>query len=202
MTECPVCRGARFVRLPLYHPATFTEVDSGPLGSCEAYREIACPDCTDQVPFNRLGVLKEVKAIEQTGTLEEAQIRGIPTRQAVHAMVDRIMRDGLMAVEKVPTTRGYQLRCTLGVVAPHHVATFEERVAERQFEVANEVAEDAAREIEVWGSYYGQQTIHKSQALQSIAAALRKVRDRFNVKKCPDGAPAVSRAPAPPHTGG
>lgn len=177
--SCDVCEGRKTIRLPvLQRMVTFTDTPEEPPELMAAYRDYPCPECTEQIPYTRLGVLREVSSIERQSRLNEAQITDILTRQAAHAMIDRIIRDRLLTVEKVETVRGYELRCTLGLVAPKHVATLEERVAERQMEVAEELVRENIKEINNWGSFYGIPTVGKWQSIEWLQAALKKIREK------------------------
>src|SRR5713226_8423809 len=77
---------------------------------------------------------------------------------AAHGLIEEIIKGGYVKIESgQPDTRELrqEFRVTLGVVSQKQVATLEQRIAQRQIEIAQEVAVEATYQINNWGSYYG-----------------------------------------------
>ena len=74
----------------------------------------------------------------------------------------------------------FGVRATLGVVSPSVVASMEQRIAQNQQAVAQEVAKEAAGLIATWNSrHYGPNGyISKDQAISEVKAALSAVLKR------------------------
>lgn len=182
--NCVVCRGSKRIRVPVYqwaHDAPITGIEDS-LALTESSREYPCPECSagDNVPFERLGIVKGAREYpEHLATNREfiERLRYGMAQELVHGMVDR----GLIRFEQgEPDARGiFQTRATAGVVAPAKVAAFEERVAERQLEVAGALLEQTESDINVWGSLYGVETVKKAQAIAWLRESFNKVRKRY-----------------------
>lgn len=72
----------------------------------------------------------------------------------------------------------FEMVATVGVVHPSKLDTLEQRIAERQSEVAQEVACEAVNQIDNWGSYYGHAEVLKHDARRLIGEALKSVLNR------------------------
>ncbi len=178
IADCIVCRGAKTVRLPVYVMAV-ADFDpySAPVACEPGHREYPCPECSAGVPYERLGLVKGSRDAGAGDGRYLAAVRLSLARELATVMVER----GMIRFEQdKPDWRGiFQTRAVVGVVAPSVVATFEERVAERQFEVAQAVVEATEAEISNWGSFYGIQTVNKSEAVGWMRQALQKVKARY-----------------------
>lgn len=111
---------------------------------------------------------------------EDAGYEEAIRRSAAHAVVDKLLKDGFVAFRKSPIDEfnmRYELTGRVGVVSTAVVASLEERIAERQTEVAKQVASRAAEQIAVWGSYYtgNEGAITKAQAIDAINRAVELV---------------------------
>lgn len=109
-------------------------------------------------------------------------------RAATQALVDKLLDEDLIQFELGPEDAlnlTVAVRATIGVVSPRHVASLEERIAERQEAVAREVAEQGARNIRAWGRAYSgdEGNISKGQAVSSLWEALRAVLARRDPKR-------------------
>lgn len=187
MDKCEICRGSRRIRLPRYIPLT-VEVLDAPMPSMidNPYKEYPCPECSagDNAPYERLEIITS-----HSEGRSEIQQRHPGFMEAlrygtVRKMAEEMLRRGLIRFEESkPDHRGiFALRGTLGVVAPAKVAEFEERVRERQFEVAAGLVEANIEEIANWGSYYNGReggSVGKWQAVEWLQEAFKKVREKY-----------------------
>lgn len=187
MRHCEVCRGRRAVRLRLYQRTpSITSAGRCPVPINEASREYPCPECGDSIPISRLAVLTEAQLIDSRDIssvgMQEA------CRAAAQAFVDKLLDEDLIQFELGPEDAlnlTVAVRATIGVVSPRHVASLEERIAERQEAVAREVVEQGARNIRAWGRAYSgdEGNISKGQAVSSLWEALRAVLARRDPKR-------------------
>jgi predicted amidophosphoribosyltransferase len=169
--------------------AGFKETDYVPVSIADSerlitrVREYPCPECGDYAPFNKLFVVKQSRK-ERAEIMDQA--REHIRRYLANALGDYMLHHDLIAFEERPSDRYsvpvVETRAIVGIVAPKHVATFEERVAERQFDIAERLAIKAAQSVDNWGSYYGQRTVDKSQARQLIMGALRELKESYGRK--------------------
>lgn len=183
MTErCPICQDSKRIRLPLYHQLSVTASDLDVVTLREDCREYACPECAKEevVPYRRVGAVSARRMMDDLRMTPEhkASWREATVRSLSLGLVDHLLKNGYIKVEDTPadTYHPGAVQVTLRAVAPADVATFDQRVAERQMEVASEVAEEAKRLIDNWGSYYQHRGISKDNAHREIDAAIRNVR--------------------------
>jgi hypothetical protein len=178
MPECLVCRGSRKIKLPLYHPVSAAyNSEHITMDDCQLSKEFACPECAPKVPEDRVAILQFGASIR---SVEDPRYEEAARKQAAHSLVDAILRKDFIQYRKGPVDKFdmcYELTGRLGLVSKSVVASMEGRIAERQKEVAEEVAARAAAKVSAWGSYYtsDEGPIHKSQAIDAIRQALKDV---------------------------
>ncbi|TIX28896.1 hypothetical protein [Mesorhizobium sp.] len=100
-----------------------------------------------------------------------------------HDLVDLILRSGHITFTKGEIDERlmtHEMSASLGVISAASVASMEERIAERQMEVAAKLVGAAAEEIRVWGRHYSgdEGSISKGQAVDAVARAFRIIKER------------------------
>lgn len=173
--DCEICCGRGTVRLPIYRRATAFVADLAPTIE-ESSREYPCPECSEAVPFARVGVVDAIKAMDTR--IDDPKYIEHVKRTAAHSLIDQLINGGYLKVESGPANTAemrQEFRITLGVVSQKQVATLEERVAERQIEIAQETAAEAEHQINNWGSYYGHADILKRDATRMVREAIKTV---------------------------
>ncbi|AZO29390.1 hypothetical protein [Mesorhizobium sp. M1B.F.Ca.ET.045.04.1.1] len=101
-------------------------------------------------------------------------------KSLAHDLVDLIFRSGHITFTKDKPDEGTMtetIRATIGIVSAATVASMEERIAERQMELASKLVGAAAEEIRVWDSYYTGDggNISKGQAVDAVSRAFKKL---------------------------
>lgn len=190
MKECDICNGRRTVRLPVYQ-----SVVSGPIDADistvvdQSSREYPCPECAsdDRAPVTRLQALQGRMDVQEYLAGDVNFMRHAGRNLAARLGVDLFER-GLIEIAK----RTYademgrnvlQVRATVAAFSPNTRIKLEQRVAERQLEVAAEVVDATIEEIANWGSFYHGRMggrVDASQAVQWLRDALKRVRERRN----------------------
>lgn len=131
----------------------------------------------------RAEVVKEMVALvkyhgEIVTSIDDPQY-GEPARKSLaHELVAALLRNGYITFTKGEADemqRTRKMRAMLGVVSAAKVASMEERIAERQMEVASKLVSAAADEIRVWGRYYtgDEGNISKGQAVDAVVRAFK-----------------------------
>lgn len=177
MRDCDICDGRKMVSLRVIRPLQpFTmRAETDPLVPIVSSRDFPCPQCSDQVATERLGILQH-----------HAELWRDDTRYVEAAMTDaakylgrEMLKHGFIQFEFLPPAKedvfGGRLRATVGVVAPTVVASMEERIAERQTEIARHVVSEAARRIYNCGADYGWTSIRKERAEEILHEAIKTV---------------------------
>lgn len=177
--DCDICDGSGYIRLPVRPrvSAVTTESTDVQVSPSPSTRTYPCPQCANVVSDDHVKVLDYNMMVDALYMSNQNYLPEMK-RAAAHAMADRLAADGFVTyrISKDEDAFGKKrLRAELGVVSPAHVATLEARIAERQAEVATEVANEARRLIDNWGSYYGQTGLSKSDAYREIGEALKNV---------------------------
>lgn len=174
--DCEICQGRGTIRLPVYRRV----VAAFDLSTCpavdESSRQYPCPECSEAVPFARIGVVGAIKEVDERIT-DPAYLDHV-RHAAAHCLMDEIIKGGYLKVETAPPdTRDMRraFRVSLGVVSQKQVASLEERIAKRQIEVAHEVVAEAEYQINNWGSYYGHSDILKRDATRMVRESIQAV---------------------------
>lgn len=176
--DCDVCQGRGLVRLPIYRPLKVTAIDIAP-EPVESSRQYPCPECGDAVSIGHVGALREesfvASYINEPGFIEHVK-EGL-----AHLLAGQLLKDGYIKFRRGPTDSQemrFQMVATVGVVHPSKLDTLEQRIAERQDVVAREVANEAVRQIDNFGSYYGHADILKQTARHLIEESLQTILKR------------------------
>jgi hypothetical protein len=133
------------------------------------------------VRCERIGAVK-VKAFMEDGRMTPETKdwwRENAVRYIGRSISEKLLSDGLVKIETLPPDayHGEGIVGTMHVVYPEVMQSFDERVAERQIEVADEVATEAIRLIENWGCFYSFRDISKEHARREIRAAVENVKN-------------------------
>lgn len=178
--DCEICRGGRIVRLPVYRLMTSGPLDEvGPMD--ETSRVYPCPECGDAVKQDRVAVLDAHTMVDSR--IDDPAFHNYTRRAAAHRLVDHLLEGDYIAFERgKPDARRlqYPIVATLGVVSKGQVATIEARATERGMQLAQAAADQAIREIDNWGSYYGHPDILKRDAARFIHAAVKWVSESWS----------------------
>lgn len=175
-SRCEICRGSGLVRLPIYRTAAVTAFDNSAQIIEESARNYPCPECADLVPQERLALVQYHSLVDARCT--DKEYIDAANEDAAHRLVGALLKGGFIRFEHgKKDARGltFPIQATVGVVSTKHVATMEERIAERQDEFAREVINEAGRGIESWGTSAGEGAIYKSQAIDELNLALRRL---------------------------
>lgn len=177
---CDICQGSRTIRLRVHRPLVvipFPEaISTEPV---EGSREFPCPQCCETVKVGKVGAIQEDSFVT-TRISDPSFTEHVRERLAVQIGL-QLLKSGYLQFRRGPDDARemrYQMVATVGAVHPSKLDTLERRIAERQDEVAKEVANEAADQIDNFGSYYGHSGIAKSVARQLIGEALQSVLKR------------------------
>jgi hypothetical protein len=173
--DCEICRGAGTIRLPIYRRMTALAVNASPVME-EHSRKYPCPECSESVAFARVAVIGTIQAVDTR--IDDPEYIEHVKHSAAHNLIEEIIKGGYVKIESgPPDTRElrHEFRVTLGVVSQKQVATLEERVAQRQIEIAQEVTDEAATQINNWDSYYGHSEILKRDAIRMVRESIKAV---------------------------
>lgn len=175
-SRCEICRGSGLVRLPIYRTASVTAFDNSAQIIEESARNYPCPECADLVPQERLALVQYHSLVDARCTDQE--YIEAANNDAAHMLVGALLKGGFIRFEhgkKDARRLTFPVQATIGVVSTKHVATMEERIAERQDTFACEVIAEAALRINEWGSSAGTGAIYKTQAIDELSLALRRL---------------------------
>jgi len=143
------------------------------------FREYPCPECGYKVPQEHIHIV-EVRDVLDVKYMKDPKYEDHVKGTIALSMGDFMYKNKLITFEK----REEQLPemvvpliGKVGVLTKRQTKTFEQRVFERQMEVAQEVARVAIISIRHFGSLYdgGKGSIQKDVATGFIAEALHKV---------------------------
>ena len=173
--DCEICCGRGTIRLPLYKRASAVAVNAS-VAMEESSREYPCPECSETVPFARIGVLGAMQAMDTR--IDDPKYIEHVKRAAAHSLIEEAIKGGYVKIESGPPDSRQlrqEFRVSLGVVSQKQIATLEERVAARQIDIAQEVAAEAVAQIDNCGSYYGHVDILKRDAARMVRDSIKTI---------------------------
>lgn len=180
--DCDICRGSGCIILPVYHRLSMGRVGDADMRVASASlvdtrREYPCPECSDRVDETRVALVTAQHDAPSIYRNEPGFMEHV-SRTCARALVDQINTGGFISIKTGPVderSMTFRARATLGVISKTAVASLEDRVAARQFDMAEKVVAEAKRLISVWGRDYGDENILKSRAYSSVNEALAVV---------------------------
>ena len=183
--SCPICRGSKTIRLPVYREmsVSFADYSIDASAVSESYRTYPCPECADRLDDSKVMILQG-RASGRTEYFTDAGFVRHIQKNIAYGLAQEFLENGLIAFSEPkalhdsdPWFGDTEVTGTLGAVSMATVATMEQRIAERQFEMAEKLASAAAEKIRHWDSSHTDDggPIYKNLAVQYIWDALRKV---------------------------
>jgi hypothetical protein len=180
--QCDICQGNRVIRLPIRRPVSASVIPIFEAESIDASsREYPCPECGHKVDMDRVAVLDVYSRIDLR--YEDQPFEQHIRDHLAHMLVDHLLRGDYIAFEKSEPDRytiSQAMVASLGVVSKRQVATFEQRVAQGQDQLARAVAEEAIKQINNWGSHYNRHGIAKDDAAKLIRDAVRTISETWS----------------------
>lgn len=179
-SDCDICGGAGKIRLPVRSApsaSAYRQHSIAIKSPLESSREYACPECSEIADDNRVMIMgaQEEYAAELADHPEIAdQIR----RGMARPLADMLIEKGFVRFCDGPQS-DYRMRKSLrayvGVVAVGAAKRIEDRIAERQWEMAEKVLQDAADAVRHWGSSYSGRSgpINKDDAVRQMFEVLK-----------------------------
>lgn len=179
-SDCDICAGAGKIRLPVrkaFSAYGMTRDDTARIRHEDSSREYACPECSGVADDNRVIVMgaQEEYAAELADHPEiMEQIR----RGMARPIADMLLRGGFVRFVEGPQTdfgMRKSVRAYVGVVATGPAKRIEDRITERQWEMAEKVLQEAADAVRHWGSSYSGRSgpINKDDAVRQMFEVLK-----------------------------
>lgn len=179
-SDCDICGGAGKIRLPVrsapdasaYRPRSIAIKHIG-----ESSREYTCPECSEVADDNRVMILGTQEEFPAEVAKEPAIMDSI-RRGMVRPLADMLIRDGYVRFYDGPQSdygMRKSLRAYVGVVAVGAAKRIEDRINERQLEMAEKVIQEAADAVRNWGSHYTGRSgpINKDDAVRQMFEVLK-----------------------------
>lgn len=182
MAACPVCGDRRHIVLPLMPDIVSSYWDDKnplpPASEVSSSREYPCPEChgtrtsDDQVHLLRMheSVAQEHLAVMAQDV--EKHVMGKMARALAHGLIEGGYMHFRKQDEAADDMRRVLYQGTVGIVHPTRAMALEQRVAQRQADLAIEVANRIKSQVGNWGSHYGAQSINKEIVYNLIGEAL------------------------------
>jgi uncharacterized protein YlaI len=177
MKDCEICGGSGKIRLPVRQRLNATTSDSIPAMS--PIRTYPCPECGEKISQEKIKIIQTEERVD--GRINDPDFLEHCRGSIAHQMVSFLHKERMITFTRHSADdrdysyrEGYLLRGKLGVLSPRVVATFEERVRERQKMVAGQVIDQAIKDIRNWGAFYSSGSINKSTAINILLECLHK----------------------------
>lgn len=174
--DCEICCGRRTMRLPIHRRAMAFSVDAEPPEPVEGAREFPCPQCCEVVTVGQVSALREETFA--ASYIDDPRFIGRVKENLALQIGSQFLKSGYVKFRRGPNDSRkmrFQMVATVAAVHPSKLDTLEQRISERQTEVAQEVAAEAKAQIDNWGSFYGHADILKRDARQMVDDAIKIV---------------------------
>lgn len=172
--DCEICGGSGFIRLPVRQKLSVSKIQA-----TTPIRQYSCPECGDFIPQEKVSILQCEELADSRYANKDKNYLDYIYENAAYKFVSLLHKEGLITYkhgQQNTMTWQFPIVAKLGVISPRTVATFEQRVNQQQALVARIVAEETAKQIRNWNSYYdkGSGPIHKDQAINFLFEVLEK----------------------------
>ena len=178
--DCDICGGRGKIRLPVMHKTSMRPAANAKIELAESSREYACPECSEIADDNRvmvMGAQEEYSAHLAKEPQFMERIHGYLARP----IAEMLIRDGFVRFVDMPIDETRMTKATrayVGVVAVGAAKRIEDRINERQWEMAEKVLHEAADAVRNWGSHYTGRggPINKDDAVRQMFEVLKIAR--------------------------
>lgn len=185
MSWCSLCGGRRVLSIqPLPPPSDF-QPSQEPVPvviDIPPRREIPCPDCGEHAGSDRVAVVSHHVEVRWRGRGADDPPPPDFVKSAQRNIADQAARNmlhaGYFRFEELRDANDTMIRGKIGVVAPGVVASIEKRAFEAGKKLAITAIEEAKKQINNWGSYYGHRAINKTEADHLLDHALKYALER------------------------
>lgn len=185
--ECPICRGERQIRVPVYQSLTAEAfpggVDIAP-EICETHRIYPCPECAkpNSVAVQKLSVAKATGKIDDRSPVPLDYIRNSLARQLGQILMDK----GFIHWTTRPGPRWETMMTihegTVAVAGGEQSERLDNVLKARQNDIVREVRSIVFDKVANWGSHYGQHTLAKDMVRLFVDEAITEVDRRYGGK--------------------
>ncbi len=176
--DCDICGGIGKIRLPIQERLTATisnDCKSMPI------REYSCPECGDKIPYENILVVQGEQWVD--AEIKDPEFLIHCKQSITHKMGSFLHNKGMITFVKnrdltsdYSYREGYFLRGQLGVVSPRIVATLEQRIQEKQRELAAIFIQGVAKKIRNWRECFNDPLIEKDMAIRFLYQVLEKIK--------------------------
>jgi hypothetical protein len=177
MNNCDICGGSRIVRFPVREKLNTYPEDYSTIKPLSV-REYPCPECSEKIPLEKIEIVQVEEYIPLEYKVDFDLLEHI--KQGMAAQIgDFLYKEGMITYKTGKEdlyTRSKPIRAKLGVLSPRQVKTFEERVNDRQLDVASSLVNEAVSQIRNWGSLFDSEYISKTVAIQFLYNILNKAK--------------------------
>lgn len=182
MDDCEICGGARKIRLPIRRKLSMRPAMNAKIELEESSREYACPECSEVADDNSV-MVAFAQEDYPAQYAKDPQFMEYLHRSMVPALAARLIADGFVRFVDGPEDKNMMrksLRGYVGVVAVGAAKRIEDRINERQWEMAEKIIQEAADAVQHWGSHYTGRSgpINKSDAVRQIFDALKTAKSK------------------------
>lgn len=187
MSECVICQGSKFVRLPVYRKASATYMaEAIPLTMAaeESSRTYPCPECNEKTAAEeKVTVLYATESIRTYGE-ETDGLDNVAVPALAKAIARKLIDDKMVEISKEQRGDDTLFIAKVGIVAPKTFQRIESRALEKMVEFLRGVTTSASQAISVWGSHYSGDggPIEKGMAIRFMTEAFNRHLDETRIK--------------------
>lgn len=187
MSRCRVCDGRRYVRLALspYPSPIYAPDEPIELPTTVSFKDYPCPECSQKLDDTKV-MLVGARVTGRKEYLDQPRFKDHLAERIANMLGHQLLESRLIAFREPKQIMGsgygfeddIEINGTIGVVTTATIATMEQRIAERQLQVADRVAEAASVVIVSTAAHDG--WIRASEANEAINKALKAVKKEMS----------------------
>lgn len=187
MKRCPICQGARIIRLPLHREVSALVPKAEMIAKAEeSYRTYPCPECENNgYPAGIITVGSVQVVSDRDIDASGGKVIDYVKEHTAVAIGHHLLEEGMIAFEETPSDYGRKIRGIIGVSTANAAAKLDKDLTHKASELLDGVDEEVVHQIQNWGSYFSGNggIIEKSMAVQFMRDVFRKrmetVRERL-----------------------
>lgn len=178
MNDCDICGDSGVVRFPVREKHIFRCNDYEEPKSV-SIREYPCPECSEKIPLENIEIAQVEQSISPYEDLANFDYLDYIKRDMANQIADFLHKEEMISYtigKEDLYSRSKRIRAKLGILSPRQVKKFEDRVRERQIDLASSLVNEAVSQIRNWASLFDSEYISKTVAIRFLYEILDKVK--------------------------
>lgn len=177
MEDCPVCRGAKVIRLPLHQKLTMIPPKAEmPLKAEETSRTYPCPECGHKGRHPGIITVSAQQFVDERSVeASSGEVINYVKKNMAADIGLHLLHEGMISFYESDDALGRKIRGVIGVSTAKAAELLDKETTRKASELLDGIDEEVAHQISNWGSFYSGRggTIDKSMAVDFMRQVFR-----------------------------